>query len=173
MKDYDATRRRLKEIVTRYWVYWQVWPEWSYQAGRKEQVGFRLELSGAHPPGCKAKPGCQHCHEVYLRLREVAGWLRPAGPAGRDDCDCTVLPFDDALHYGPSGLNLPDVTLTVLVLHRRVYDRPVDACQVGCLREMERRLRALGATPSRPSPQQDPRRKSAAPVSEPRKEQAA
>lgn len=143
----DAIKKRLQEIVRQHRIYWQVWPEIAYLRGRRQQVGFRLELCGAHPPGCDATPGCKKCQELYLRLKEIADWITPAE---KRDSDYTVLSFDSAIHQGASGLNLPDVILPLLILHRRNYEDPVDACEVRCLKEMKERLRELGAKDYRP-----------------------
>ncbi len=55
-------------------------------------------------------------------------------------------PFDQSLRYSPARRNRPDVILTVRILHREGFDRPVDDCQDRCLKEMEQRLRELGAS---------------------------
>lgn len=45
----------------------------------------------------------------------------------------------------PMRRNRPDFILTIKILHRRGYERPVDECEDRCWKEMEERLLELGA----------------------------
>jgi hypothetical protein len=144
----DETKDRLRETVTRHRVYWRVWPEWAILHGRREQVGFRLELYGMHMAGCRPTPGCEDCREVYSKLREIAAWILPRE---QRDSNYEVLSFDAALHYDSLAQNPGSVVLAILIVRRGTYEQPTDACQVRCLREMQDRLRELGAAPDRPS----------------------
>ncbi|HLE36224.1 MAG TPA: hypothetical protein VI699_03655 [Candidatus Acidoferrales bacterium] len=143
-----AVKQRLQEIVARHQVYWEVWPEWAILRNhRREQIGFRLEFYARHLSNSTPTPGCEHCRNLYARLREIANWIMPKEER---DSAYEVLSFDAALHYGSSGNATGEVMLAILIVHRSGFERPVDACEVRCLREMEQQLRELGATNGRP-----------------------
>ena len=143
----DETQERLQKTVARHRIYWQVWPEGALLNGRREQVGFRLELYGLHLTGCQPTPGCNDCREIYSRLREIATCIIPREVR---DSEYEVLSFDAALHYASPTQNPGSVVLAILIIRRGASHRPVEACHVRCLREMQDRLRELGATPDRP-----------------------
>ena len=147
--NYGDGKQRLQQIVAQHQAYWQVLPEWAIlRDHRREQVGFRLELYARHSSNCTPTPGCEHCRDLYNRLREIADWITP-----REERDSAyqILSFDAALHYGSSAHGPGEVMLAILIVHRSGFERPVDACEVRCLREMEQQLRELGATNGRPS----------------------
>jgi hypothetical protein len=54
--------------------------------------------------------------------------------------------FDDALRYAKIREFRPDVTLILKIVHKDGFDQPVDECEVNCLKEMEEKLRKLGAS---------------------------
>jgi len=86
-------------------------------------------------------PGCQHCHNVWIALREIAKWIIPKEPRGTDH---DIIPFDQSIHYGTGRKFRPDVSLQIWIRHRSGFDRPVDACELRCLNEMTQRLKELG-----------------------------
>lgn len=53
---------------------------------------------------------------------------------------------DQAVHYSRLRSHRPDVTVCIHILHRQGFELPVDACEVRCLKEMERQLAELGAS---------------------------
>jgi len=133
----------LAELVQRFRVCWKAWPEYTYVRGERRQIGYELELAGTHEQGaCHLEPGCDQCQQTYVALRRIAEHLLP-----RDDRASTyeIEPFDQAIYFRGLHSNRPDVMLTVKIFHRHGYDRPVDNCEERCLREMEQRLRELGA----------------------------
>ena len=146
----STTRRSLSDqssvlvdLVSRYQVCWEVWPESLMVAGKQQQVGFELELSGTHEPGTEhVSPGCPACHHVYGALLAIADWILPKEerPSRYE-----IGPYEQALRYSAVRGNRPDVTLSVKILHRRGFDQPVDQCEVRCLEEMKLRLKQLGA----------------------------
>ena len=133
----------LKELVERFQVCWQVWPEYQLVGREKRQTGFAVELYGTHELGTgHVEPGCRHCHRVFAALRVIADWILP-----RDDraSKCEIESYNPSISYSPERGNRPDVTLTIRVLHRNGFERPVDGSEVPCLREMQQRLREIGA----------------------------
>lgn len=133
----------LMELIQRYRICWEVWPEYALVGSEKRQIGFALELSGTHAQGtARVQPGCEHCHAVFAALREVAESIVPAGerPSISD-----IGPYRQALHYSPIRQDRPEVRLTITILHQKRIEDPIDPCQVRCLSEMKQRLKELGA----------------------------
>lgn len=134
----------LREFVERHRVCWEVWPEFAMVHGKRMQIGFELELSGAHEPGVEhPSPGCEHCRRVFLGLIEIAYWIQPRE---RRPSRYEVEPFQPALRYSQRRGYRPDVTLTIRILHREDALRPVDPCEDRCLAEMVQRLGEIGAS---------------------------
>jgi hypothetical protein len=143
----DDTARppeRLKELVERHQVCWEVWPLYNYSStGERAQVGFEVDISGVHhEPGHVPMPGCDECERVFRALREIAIWARPDP---KDETEHVIHGFDRRLRESPKRGHRDDVELQLMIEHRTGYERPVDACEVACLRTIERRLAALGA----------------------------
>src|SRR5262245_27952467 len=67
----------LKELVKKYQVCWEVWPEYLMVDGNKQQVGFELVLAGAHQEGAHPTPGCPKCLDLFQHLKRIANWLLP------------------------------------------------------------------------------------------------
>jgi hypothetical protein len=133
----------LNELVKRFQVCWQVWPEYAMVGREKRQIGFTLDLYGTHGPGPgHVDPGCRHCHRVFAALSVIADWILP-----RDEQPSRyeLESYNPSISYSPGRGNRPDVTLTIRVLHRDGFERPVDDCEARCLKEMQQRLRELAA----------------------------
>jgi hypothetical protein len=139
----DSIKADLSDLVQRYRVCWDVRNEYIVGLNHLwEQVGFSLELIGTHPAGIEhPEPGCIHCRNIYDALAQIASWITPkeVRPSFYE-----IEPFDNAIRYEPAHKRRPDVILKIKVLHREGF-APVDACEVQCLREMEVRLREIGA----------------------------
>lgn len=134
----------LQELVGRYRVCWDVWPEEAMVDGRRQQIGFELELSGTHPPEVKnASPGCRSCREVFSGLRQIAEHILPS-KADRPS-EYVISSYDPSIRYSQKRGSRPDISLTIKIVHRRGLG-PVDECEQRCLKVMEERLAALGAS---------------------------
>lgn len=133
----------LREIVERHRVCWEEWPEFTMVNRKRAQIGFELELSGAHETGAEhVSPGCEHCRRIFLGLVEIADWIQPKEnrPSRHE-----VESHQQALRYSQRRNYRPDVNLTIRILHREEGLRPVDPCEERCLAEMEHRLGEIGA----------------------------
>jgi hypothetical protein len=106
-----------------------------------QEVGFRLELHGEHAEGSHPMPGCALCQEIYMGLQEIAAWILPKEIR---DSSYDLEAFDSSLHYSDPIKDPGSVRLGIAILHRSGFDRPVDACEVRCLREIQEKLRRLG-----------------------------
>jgi len=143
----DAPIERLREIACSHQVCYEVWPERSVAEGRAIRIGFELQLCGAnahtsadgpnHPV-----PGCAHCVSTYGELQQIAEWILPREerPSRYE-----IQAFDHSLHIAPKKRkSRSEVVLTIHIMHRHDFNRPVDDCEDRCLKEMQQRLRELG-----------------------------
>jgi hypothetical protein len=105
-------------------------------------VGFELTLYATHDRGhTSLTPGCDRCVETFAGLQRIAECILPREhrPSMYD-----ILPFDSSLHLSARHHLLPEVTLTIHIVHRRGYQDPIDECEKRCLQEMEDNLHQLG-----------------------------
>lgn len=139
---------RLREIARRHQVCYEVCPEWSIAEGRRIQIGFELELCGVNEHvvenGSRRHPvpRCMHCFRTYGELRQIAEWILPReeGPSRYE-----IQAFDRALHLAPAKRQRrSEVVVTIVIMHRRDFNRPADDCESRCLKEMRERLTQLG-----------------------------
>lgn len=143
-----VTPERLRVIVSRHEVCYEVWPEWASLWGAKTQIGYRLELCGVNEHGgAEAEghptPGCPRCRRTYDDLRRIAEWVMPGeeGRASRFE----VEGFDRAWHVAPKQRrSRNEIVLAVKVLHRRGVNEPADECELACLAAMRTRLAEIG-----------------------------
>lgn len=130
------------ELIKRFHVLWDVWPEYIFLEHEKRQIGFQLELSGMHEDGPgHPEPGCAKCHETYQALVQIAKDVLP--PGGEDHIQ-RFDPYDPGIHYSPRHGNRPEVVLKIRIMHRKAFDRPVDDGQVRYLNKLQQRLEKLG-----------------------------
>jgi hypothetical protein len=143
-----ATPERLREIVGRHEVCYEVWPEWASLWGAKTQIGYRLELCGVNEHGdAEAEghptPGCPRCRRTYDDLRRIAEWAMPK--EGERASRFEVEGFDRAWHVAPKQRrSRNEIVLAVKVLHRRGVNEPADECERACLAAMRARLAEIG-----------------------------
>lgn len=143
----DAPTERLREIARSHQVCYEVWPERSVSEGRAIRIGFELQLCGANTHSRAGGPnhpvpGCEHCVRTYGELRQIAEWILPTEerPSRYE-----IGAFDHSLHIAPKKRkSRSEVVLTIHIMHRHDFNRPVDDCEDRCLKEMQQRLRELG-----------------------------
>lgn len=135
---------RLNTFVREHRVCWEVLPELLPVPDEQPlQIGFNLELYGAHAHGTDPpRPGCEQCGTILDHLREIAEWILPKTERpSRYEIDVS----DNVILYDPVRHNRSEVTVTIKILHRARLDAPVDACEVFCLHEMQSKLKEIGA----------------------------
>ena len=138
----EETIASLRELVQKHHVCYAVWPEWLLIRGKLVKVGFDLELSGTHEHGTSTfSPGCPKCIRTFEDLHKIADWIMPKEErASRYE----VEPYDHALRESPQRGFVPEVVLSMKILHRHGFDQPVDECEERCLKEMRSKLVELG-----------------------------
>ena len=142
---FDEDFDRLRELVRRHKVCWEVWPEYHIdREGKRIQIGFELNLLGTHGHSESIiDPGCPECMKIYEDLKRIARWIIPKKEF---DTWYEIGVFDASIHYSSRRRFRPEVILTIKILHREGFDHPIDADQVQELNEMEEKLRKLGAS---------------------------
>ena len=143
----NAIIDRLREIVQLHQVSYEVWPEWYMKDGIKIQIGFELQLCGINHADSNGNaehpvPGCPICFKTYSELREIANWVLPIDerPSRYE-----IQAFDHALHVASAKrFRRREVVVTIVIMHRSDFNRPVDDCENRCLKEMRQRLSQLG-----------------------------
>jgi len=133
---------QIREIVDRFLVYYEVYPESTVLHDHTiRQVGFCLDLYGRPPRGVNLSPGCTRSKEIYQGLSEIATRVVPEEGF---ECHYGLDGFDASLYYGNGAQDRGGVQLEMHILHQHGFDRPLDACEVLALREVEDRLKSLG-----------------------------
>jgi len=139
----QGTVEELKALIRQHRVCWEVLPEKvPVKEARPLKVGFDLILYGTHALGDHPVPGCEKCKQIFNDLRKIAQWIMPkVERSSRYEIEI----FDSAIRYSPLRRKRPDVMLTIKILHRSEFDKPVDECEMLCLDEMKTKLIELGA----------------------------
>lgn len=134
---------KLNELVKQYKVCFEVGPEYHVCAYRdKLQIGYNLYIIGTHyEPKEVPLPGCKECRKVHKHLKEIAEWVIPQEER---DCRYEIRNFDNSIRYATKRKHRKDIILTLKILHRERFDRPVDSCEILCLEEMKEKLKKLG-----------------------------
>lgn len=148
---------KIKDLVQRFKVCWEVHPEQALvtwmdlkekgpRVNRElRKIGYSLELYGTPEPGAEQlSPGCHDCRAVESALKEIAEWILPREER-QCQCLCEVQVDTQALTYSRMRADRPDIRVTIQILHRNNWEQPIDECEEGCLKDVERALQELGA----------------------------
>lgn len=130
----------LAELVRRYQVCWEVWPEYSVIGPMRQQVGFELELLGSDKSVGEYDPSCPKAAEIHATLEAVAQGILENDKQVRVQIDRS----SQSLSYSPARGNRPDVTLSIKILHREGAENPVDEGERTYLEHAKAHLRHLG-----------------------------
>ena len=138
------TEATLKDWVRQHRVTWEL-GAWQELVGHQATtVGFELRLFGRHEPHVHASPGCRECVLVFERLQALAF---AAFPKEHRPTKYEVEPFDASFHLRPESEWKAEIQLTVHIVHRDGYLRPLDECEKRCAEEIKKALRGLGVQP--------------------------
>lgn len=137
----SATWNELLEIARARRVHFDIDPEVVIRGSERVKVGFQVHLWAVHPKGSRPLPGCPKCWDLVADLRRIAeDVVPPDDRPSRTELD----PFRPALYESRVVADTDEVSVTIRLIHRDGYDRPVDACEERCLKEIRARLLALG-----------------------------
>jgi hypothetical protein len=136
-------RSHLEDLVRRYQVCWDVWPEEVMVDGKRRQIGYVIELAGTHPQVKEPSPGSQCCKEVFTALLWISEYVLP--PECGQPSEYNIDPYKQRITYSRRRGLRPDVGLTIHMVHREGLG-PVDECEQRCLDKMENRMTGLGVS---------------------------
>ncbi len=136
--------RAIAELVEQFRVCWVMLPDVTSDETEIHQIRFVFELHGSHEQhGEHPSRDCERCLRVYTALRVIAGWIFPC--EGRSST-CEIEVHSPFVSNSPSRAKRASVTLTVRVVRHAGRDQLVCGCEPHCSREIEERLKALGAS---------------------------
>lgn len=146
-----ADNSHLRELVKDHGVAFELHPAFSLPSGKRVQVGFDLELYGAHDGEHGPKKGevaCEGCAQVWDHLREIAAEVVAAD--GNGDGIYRVDPFRPGVtvatrRKGADGQNREDVELVLEIRSRGEHVEDLDPCEEKCVKPLVESLRELGA----------------------------
>jgi hypothetical protein len=133
----------LRALVRRHQVCWESRPEYAAVDGNAQQVGFVVEITATydHP----ARPPVAGCTECDAPLRALDDILDYVVPRERRDSIYELHLRRGAIQSDRRRWNRPEVSAAIRVVHGDGADRPVDACEDRCRREIIGKLKELGA----------------------------
>ena len=132
----------IRELVERFHVCRDVWPEYAFIKHEKRQIGFELDLSGFPQDAEKhPEPGCKESLETYQALVRIAEAVLPLADK---NTTCQLEPYDQSIHYSSQRGDRPEVILKIRILHRNAFERPVDPAEFQYLEDLQRRLEEWG-----------------------------
>src|SRR5262245_56518986 len=106
--DAENMQRKLKELVERFEICWEVVPDCYYVKHEIRQIGFELELTGTHEAGVEhPEPGCEHCRHVWRALKAISDWIIPKEIR---DSSYDVYPFDQTIQYNQVRKFRPEIS---------------------------------------------------------------
>jgi hypothetical protein len=134
----------LMELAQHFRVCWETVPELSVQEGVERRIGFVLQLRGTHEPDAEhSVTTCIHCHNLFASLHIIADWLLPR--------EQRTLMHEAEVHspgqiYSRAQLSHSDVIFAIHVVHRGASEQFAEECVTQWLKELEWRLKVLGAS---------------------------
>lgn len=140
--------RYLKNLVRKHRVCWEVWPLFYLDdTGNKVQIGFDLEIFGTHS---NEQQTLEHgTHESAEILQDLKKLAESIVPRDQQYCRSEIQVFDNLIQFSPLRRFRDDFTVGIKITHRSGYDRPVDACEIECLKQLQENLHKLGAQKGR------------------------
>ena len=129
------------ELVRRYQICWEVWPEFTMTGQRNQQIGFEFELLGSDKSVGEFDPSCPKSAEINAALEAIARRILESD----ERVSFQINHSGQSLCYSPARGNRPDVTLSIKILHRAGFENPVDESERNYLETAKARLRQMGA----------------------------
>lgn len=136
-----GTDTTLKQWVRQHRVTWELGSWQEMVDHHVTTVGFELRLFGQYGKHVHPTPDCPECLPLYEKLRAIA---LAAFPKEHRPTRYDLEPFHPALHMRPESEWAPELQLTVHIVHRNDYLRPLDECEKRCAEQIQKALRGLG-----------------------------
>jgi len=139
MIDEATVRNRIQQ----HRVCWECAPLIEMRERSRVPIGFEMHLFGRHSAQATlTQKGFSDAQALYQKLKEIALFALPKDVRpSRYEID----EFRATIYFRPESGSVPEIQLTVRVLHREGYFDSIDDCETRCANEIQARLRALGA----------------------------
>jgi hypothetical protein len=136
----------LKQIVKKHKVYWILQELVNInEKGDKTKNGFVLYLVGTHDEVSDESK----TSEIFKNLDRIAQWIVPEEtPEVRFE----IREHDSVFFYLPGDdrdENRKNHVVSLRVLHREGFHRPIDKFQIEATKEMEKKLKSIGSPKDR------------------------
>jgi hypothetical protein len=133
---------QLRQVVKKHKVYWMVQELVNTnEKGDKVKNGFVLALVGTnYEVSDEDKPS-----EIFGNLERIAEWLMPKE---NPEVRFQIKRHDSAFFYVPGDDRDPtrrNFVVSLRVLHRAGFHRPIDKYQIQAIKEVEKKLKTLGS----------------------------
>jgi hypothetical protein len=141
--DHEGFIFAVREIVEHFHITWGATPLYESDSGESVQIGFVLELNGAHEPAADhIGRTCRHCANLMLALRIVGDWLFP--PEGKCP-SCELQAYCNFIRGDQMGQ--PEACSTrVIRLASHLGTRcQLGSCHVWCETTLRERLNRIGS----------------------------
>lgn len=134
----------LMELVERFSVCWETFPEIICIDRETRHVGFALELYGTHETEGvdHHTQRCYHCQRVFAALHVIADWILPRE---RKALMYEADVFSPSTRYSPARQIPSGPTFTIRIVRREGYETPAHNTETQWLKDLEERLKELGA----------------------------
>ena len=144
--DADKEIPQLKQIVKKHKVYWIVQEITNInEKGDKVKNAFVLHLIGTrHKASDKTKTS-----EIFENLDRIAQWIMPKESL---EVRFDIRQQENLFFYLPGDdrdENRQNLVVSLRVLHREGFLRPIDKFQIEAIKEMEKRLKNIGSPKER------------------------
>ena len=130
----------LRNWVRQHAVCWEIAPLVELQDRKEVRVGFEMHLLGRSDSSARG-PGAPEDRALYHGLEALAEEVMPPDLGS---ARCEVGPDLASYHYRRATGWVPEVQLTLRLVHRSGYFSPIDADETRCAEEIRARLRSLG-----------------------------
>jgi len=132
----------LRQWICQHKVAWEIRLHQDLREGHvRTSVGLDLTLYASASSDGHVDPGGPECVAVYERLREIASSVLPTEPRA---CRYEIAPYDASVHLRAATGWAAEVELTVQILHREGYFRPIGECETKSAAEIRAALERLG-----------------------------
>ena len=130
----------LRDWVRQHAVSWEIAPLVELLNRKEVRVGFEMHLLGRSESDGRG-PGAAEDRALYHGLQALA---KEAMPPDLGSARCEVGPDRVSYYYRRATGWVPEVQLTLRLVHRSGYFSPIDADETRCAEEIAARLKSLG-----------------------------
>ena len=137
----NAMMSKLKALVHEHRVRYEVAPEICFRSTERLKVGFEVRVWAGLEKGSRMLPRGEKSFTLAVVLREIAEWL-----ASSNDREMLIVVEQcEGLYASSIVPGADEVAITIRLIHRDRYARPIDSCGEKCLKEIRTQLKELGA----------------------------